>query len=278
MRSWHRNLRDIGWSLGATRNEGLGPNSICSAPNVRRAPTRPEAPTTLEARKRFSDQAPTARSKGNCRENVMRGEGSSNEETLRTGRRYRTDRTEAISDGVFAVSLTLLILDGRPPEGGVSQLVHGLVLIAPRVGTFALSFAIVAYYWLVHHLIFASLLGVKVALIWANMLFLFTIAVLPFSTAVLGRYALAPVALAMYGANLAACTSTLAGVWFVADHSHITEQPTASQRRYIVRRFAVQLIVALLGIACAFLAPALALSIFVALPIVFALTYHRRYY
>src|SRR5213080_4783990 len=56
MRSWHRNLRDIGSSLGATRNEGLGPNSICSAPNLRRAPTRPEAPTTLEARKRFSDQ------------------------------------------------------------------------------------------------------------------------------------------------------------------------------------------------------------------------------
>src|SRR5712671_3934030 len=77
-----------------------------------------------------------------------------------------------------AVSLTLLILDVRPPEGGESQLVHGLVLIAPRLGTFALSFAIVAYYWLVHHLIFASLRGVNVALIWANMLFLFTIAVL----------------------------------------------------------------------------------------------------
>ena len=69
----------------------------------------------------------------------MRGDGSSNEERLRTGRRYRTDRTEGISDGVFAVSLTLLILDVRPPEGGVSQLVHGLVLIAPRLGTFALS-------------------------------------------------------------------------------------------------------------------------------------------
>src|SRR5438477_10626963 len=93
------------------------------------------------------------------------------EERPNTGRRYRTDRTEGISDGVFAVSLTLLILDVRPPEGDVSQLVHGLVLIAPRLGTFALSFAIVAYYWLVHHSIFASLLCVKVALIWAYILF-----------------------------------------------------------------------------------------------------------
>src|SRR5437588_10038280 len=112
----------------------------------------------------------------------MRGDGSSNEERLRTGRRYRTDRTEGISDGVFAVSLTLLILDVRPPEGGVSQLVHGLVLIAPRLGTFALSFAIVAYYWLVHHLIFASLGCGKVALMLANVPFLFTIAGLPFRT------------------------------------------------------------------------------------------------
>src|SRR5256885_12688958 len=174
----------------------------------------------------------------------MMGDGSSNEEKLRTGRRYRTDRTEGISDGVFAVSLTLLILDVRPPEGGVSQLVHGLVLLAPRLGTFALSFAIVAYYWLVHHLIFASLRGVKVALIWANMLFLFTIAVLPFSTAVLGRYALAPVALAIYGANLAACTSTLAGGWFVAGHSSLTEQTPHHHSSTIVRRFGVQLIVA----------------------------------
>ena len=208
----------------------------------------------------------------------MKDGNSSNEERSTTSRNYRTDRTEGISDGVFAVSLTLLILDVRPPEGGVSQLGHELALIAPRLGTFALSFGIVAYYWLVHHLIFASLRGVKIALIWANMLFLFTIALLPFSTAVLGRYPLSPVALSIYGANLAACTLSLAGVWIVADRSHLTEATAASQRRYIVQRFAVHLIVTLLGIACAFLVPALALSVFVALPIVFALTYHRRYY
>lgn len=208
----------------------------------------------------------------------MTDDDASNDETPQTRRRYRTDRTEGISDGVFAVSLTLLILDVRPPEGGVSELTHGLVLIAPRLGTFALSFAIVAYYWLVHHLIFASVRGVKIALIWANMLFLFSIAVLPFSTAVLGRYPLAPIALVIYGVNLAACTSTLAGVWFVADRADVTKTILVSQRRYIVRRFSFQLIVALLGVVCAFVAPALALSIFVALPIVFALTYRRRYY
>jgi len=66
----------------------------------------------------------------------MRGDGSSNEERLRTGRRYRTDRTEGISDGVFAVSLTLLILDDDLLKAGVSQLVHGVV----RSVTFLKSF------------------------------------------------------------------------------------------------------------------------------------------
>lgn len=194
-----------------------------------------------------------------------------------TGRRYRTGRTEGISDGVFAVSLTLLILDIKPPEGGASELVHGLLKLAPRLLTFALSFAIVGYYWLVHHLIFASLRGVRIGIIWANLLFLATIVVLPFSTAVLGRYPLASPALAIYGANLAACTATLAGAWFAADRADLSEQ-LAGQRRYIIGRFAFQFTVALAGIACAFVVPALGLAIFVALPIVCALTYRRAYY
>jgi uncharacterized membrane protein len=192
-------------------------------------------------------------------------------------RHYRTDRTEGISDGVFAVALTLLILDVKLPEGGVNELVHNLGAIAPRLGTFALSFAIVAYYWLVHHMIFESVRAVKVSLIWANMLFLLSIVVLPFSTGVLGRYPLAPLALSIYGTNLAACTSTLAFAWYVADRAGLIEFE-ATQRRYVVRRFAFQLMFALIGIAFAWVAPALGLSIFFALPIVFALTYRRAYY
>jgi hypothetical protein len=94
---------------------------------------------------------------------------------------------------------------------------------------------------------------------------------------VCAHYPLAPVALAVYGANLAACTATLAGTWFLADRAELSEQ-LAGQRRYIVRRFALQFLVCLAGIACAFVAPSLALTIFVALPIVFALTYRRAYY
>src|SRR5580658_869559 len=103
---------------------------------------------------------------------------------LNQRRQYPTDRTAGISDGVFAVALTLLILDVKPPARVAGGLAQALIGVAPQLGIFALSFAIVAYYWVVHHLIFASMRGVSVGLMWANLAFLFTIVVLPFSTAV----------------------------------------------------------------------------------------------
>ena len=197
---------------------------------------------------------------------------------LNLRRRYPTDRTAAISDGVFAVALTLLILDVKPPDRGTGELAKALISVAPRLGIFALSFAIVAYYWVVHHLIFVSMRGVSVGLLWANFAFLFTIVVLPFSTAVLGGDALAPPALALYGLNLAACTTTLTGAWYVAERGDLIEQLLPKQRRYIVLRLTIQVLVALFGVVCAFVLPVLALTIFVAFPVIYALSYRRRYY
>jgi hypothetical protein len=60
-------------------------------------------------------------------------------------------RVIAISDGVFAVALTLLILDVKPPTVNQTLLASAIIGTAPRLGIFALSFAIVAYYWVSHH-------------------------------------------------------------------------------------------------------------------------------
>jgi uncharacterized membrane protein len=66
-------------------------------------------------------------------------------------------RLTALSDGVFAVALTLLILDIRPPEIDGAHLVQSLVRTVRRFGIFTLRFAIVAYHWVVHQLIVALL-------------------------------------------------------------------------------------------------------------------------
>jgi uncharacterized membrane protein len=181
-------------------------------------------------------------------------------------------RLAAISDGIFAVALTLLILDVKPPNVAVSHLTGALIATAPRLGIFALSFTIVAYYWVVHHLTFAYVRVADRGLLWLNLLFLFTIVVLPFSAAVLGRYPLAAPALIVYGSNLASCSITLGLSWWYASRASLLANVNPAQARYIARRFAFSPTLAILGVVLAGALPLASLALFVAVPVLYALT------
>jgi uncharacterized membrane protein len=82
-------------------------------------------------------------------------------------------RVVAISDGVFAVALTLLILDVKPPTVSQALLASAIIATAPRLGIFALSFAIVACLLGVPPLSFGYVRLIDRGLLWLNMLFLF---------------------------------------------------------------------------------------------------------
>jgi len=71
---------------------------------------------------------------------------------------------------------------------------------------------------------------------------------------------------------------TLTGAWYVAERGDLIEQLQPKQRRYIVLRLTIQALVTLLGVVFAFVLPVLALAVFVAFPIIYAITYRRRYY
>ena len=185
---------------------------------------------------------------------------------------FGPERLAAISDGIFAVALTLLIVDVKPPDVSVSHLTGALIATAPRLGIFALSFAIVAYYWVVHHLTYAYVRVADRGLLWANLLFLFTIVVLPFSAAVLGRYPLAAPSLIVYGSNLACCSITLGLSWWYASRAHLLANVNPSQARYIARRFAFAPTLAVLGAALAGVLPLVSLALFFAVPVLYALT------
>jgi len=186
--------------------------------------------------------------------------------------RFDTGRLTAISDGIFAVALTLLILDVKPPDVAASRLGGALLATAPRLGIFALSFAVVAYYWVVHHLMFVYLRTADRGLLWGNLLFLFTIVVLPFSAAVLGRYPLAAPALVLYGLNLACCSAALWLSWWHAARQGFLATLHPAQGRYIVLRFALSSTLAILGVALAAAVPLASLALFLAVPALHALT------
>ena len=95
-----------------------------------------------------------------------------------------TDRVEAFSDGVFAVLITIMVLELHPPAGiDVAAIVPAL----PSIAIYALSFVLVAIYWNNHHHMLRASVGIDGNAMWANMNLLFWLSLVPFTTAWLGR-------------------------------------------------------------------------------------------
>ena len=100
-------------------------------------------------------------------------------------------RIEAFSDGVFAIALTLLILEIRPPQladADNGQLLAALVELWPSFLAFALSFFVVLVMWVNHHELFALARGVDHPCLFANGFLLLMVTFVPFPTAVLARF------------------------------------------------------------------------------------------
>jgi uncharacterized membrane protein len=103
------------------------------------------------------------------------------------------ERLLAFSDGVVAIALTLLILPlaelvPEAPEAARSGLTIITDNLAP-IGSFVLSFAVIARFWAAHHRVFDAAERVSPALVWINTAWLFTIVVVPFPTEMVGAFA-----------------------------------------------------------------------------------------
>jgi len=97
-----------------------------------------------------------------------------------------TGRLETFSDGVFAIAITLLILDVRVPSGPES-LAHRLLQTWPNYLAYVVSFLIIGIMWANHHIIFRLIDRTSHGLVVANLLFLLCVAFIPFPTAVLAE-------------------------------------------------------------------------------------------
>lgn len=120
------------------------------------------------------------------------------------------DRLVAFSDGVVAIAITLLVLPLLDVADDVSS--SDVWSDAwPRMQGFAITFAVVASFWVVHHRLFELIDDYNGRLVWANMLWLATIVFLPFSSEVVGTGDLDDMTVrALYIGSLVACSVALA--------------------------------------------------------------------
>ncbi len=120
-------------------------------------------------------------------------------------------RIEAFSDGVFAIAITLLSLDLIIPMH--EDLAAALGDLYPNFFALGLSFVVIGSYWVFHHRLFSAVVRYDRRLVWMNLLVLFFIVVMPFSTNVIADYGAEPLGVVVYtvnivGAGLASCALT----------------------------------------------------------------------
>lgn len=116
-----------------------------------------------------------------------------------------TGRLEAFSDGVIAVVVTIMVLEMHAPAQPTWQ---ALLKVAPLFLSYGMSFLVVAIMWVNHHHLIHVAHEVTARLLWSNLNPLFWMSMVPFVTDFLGKNYRSPMAVALYGLDLALCGSS----------------------------------------------------------------------
>ena len=123
-------------------------------------------------------------------------------------------RIETLADGIFAVAMTLLVLDIKSPENRAFEttvdLVAYLVALEHSFAMYVISFFVLAIFWISHHLMFHFVRHVDRRLLWLNVAFLLLVTFVPFSTDLLGDHGHLMLPVMVYGSNLLALGALLA--------------------------------------------------------------------
>ena len=123
------------------------------------------------------------------------------------------DRVQALADGVFAVAMTLLVLDVRLPDTHASdshELWSQLTGLGPSVAAYVLSFTMLGTFWLALHAVLALCERSDRTLAWAVLVFLFFVTTLPFTASVLADHTHLWLAVVLYWLNLVALGACIA--------------------------------------------------------------------
>ena len=180
-------------------------------------------------------------------------------------------RFDAFTDGVFAVAITLMVLEIHVPDlkHGTNDEMRAFIggLGGPLL-TYALSFATVGLIWLNHHATFAPVKRVDRTTNALNIVLLAVVCFLPFPTALLSRYGPLPASTALYGATFTAMSIAYFAVWQYAVRTD-PEAPPVS--RSVMLSGGIGTFFYATGTAIAFFAPKVSIGIFVAITIYYSL-------
>ena len=183
-------------------------------------------------------------------------------------------RVMALTDGVFAIILTLLVLEIHVPKLDRGQTLRAaLEEIRPSFVAFLISFVVVAIAWVGHRDLFAHVRRTDRPLVWLNILYMLPLCLLPFGASLIARYQRAPVALELYGWMLVAIALTRVWMfWYGTGRPHLLYESIDRRSRLLGVAFvAVPAVVYLIAIVLAGSAPIVSLWIFALVPVLYVI-------
>ncbi len=190
---------------------------------------------------------------------------------------FQMERFIFFSDAVFAICITLLIIEIKVPDlpNPTDKLLwHSLSEMSLRFLGFIISFGIVGHYWSVHHRIFGYALKYTTSLLWLNLGFLFTVVLLPFSAALLGEYSSdtsVKIPYAVYTLNM--CLTALMNCWLWVYISNpkrkmLTRQISRARIKLGVYRSLVIPVIFVISLLVFFIFPVVSRYILLLIPII----------
>jgi uncharacterized membrane protein len=189
---------------------------------------------------------------------------------------FSKTRVEAFSDGIFAIIITLLVLEIKVPhieEHHSSQaLLTALIKLFPKFLGWIISFFTVAVIWVNHHKLFKQFRLLNHGIFWWNALLLLWTTFIPFPTAILGDYPANMTSVVFYGSVMALMAMSFTMMrWYVLRNQELLEENVnvAVFRRGTVLSLIFGPLLYLTGVAASLIHPYISFTIYFAIPVYF---------
>ena len=167
------------------------------------------------------------------------------------------DRLLALTDGVVAIALTLLVLQLQVPltealkknPDSALALWHALNPDVSELTSYLVSFLVIAQFWLVHHRVLRGMRGHSEGLAWRNFSFLLALTLMPFTSDLIGRYGTNPLAITLFGLNLVAISLSSQWIFLYAAHHNLIKDEARSARDERTARVRVALVLGIVALS-----------------------------
>jgi TMEM175 potassium channel family protein len=181
------------------------------------------------------------------------------------------NRIEALSDGVFAIAMTLLVLElhvpGLPSNASNVEILPALLHMAPKFLAYAASFISLGIYWVGHHNMYHAIRRSDRVLLWLNILFFMVVSFLPFSTSVLNAFRQSQIAPVFFGTNVILIGWILFLQWAYASSQPemIADHVSPEYRKLVFSRFLWIPIILTLTVLICFWSAEISMAVYVLL-------------